>query len=312
MSAKIPRIRRIAYLHRGEVLGEYGYMAPALAFLQELQAQGEFQLDIHLRPNPRERGIKIGPDVDTLRKGRYDGIVSGAIDVDIYFHDLEKLGVPTVALDHLPLNPRIDAVTFDNVRAGEQAARILVERGHLEFLFVSHFKFDLATQKGGDPIIEDPVSIERKSGMQTELFKHPGANVWPTLPHVSAPHAYRHLRRDLTADLFRMMESFGNPPDAILTHGVDIAAQITAALKDLGLSSPKDVSIITFATDAPETPQLSTFACTQMQFGCREMGAAGWELLRDRITGLAPASAGRRHKTVPPTYKDYGSVRDRR
>src|SRR6185503_8198551 len=100
---------------------------------------------------------------------------------------------------------KTDSVTFDGFQVGALAARVLVERGHRDILFVPKYDFDHSAPQGTDPRIEDPTSTERRTGVQQELAKHSEVTCWPVLPYINTPNTHLHLSRDLLLDLERLI-----------------------------------------------------------------------------------------------------------
>jgi DNA-binding LacI/PurR family transcriptional regulator len=309
MESKTRRPFRIAYLHRGTSKLQLGYMGPAVEYLRELAARGEFVFEVQERRS--EKTATVGPSIEVLREAGYDGLLAGAIDSDAYFHDLEALNLPIVALDHAPLARKTDSVTFDGIQGGALAARVLVERGHREILFVSRFDIDLMTPKSSDPTIEDPTSVERRTGIQEELAKHADVNFWPALPHQSAPHSHKHLRRDLLNDLDRLITHLGKTPTAMVCHDVRMCYEVAALLAKKGLKVPEDISLIGFrAATGGSDPVIMERPISHVFYSTRDMAKCGWQLLHERLTAKDGRAAPCKKLKIPGAFADLGSVRD--
>ncbi len=183
---------------------------------------------------------------------------------------------PLVYVDRSPLRSEVDSVLVDNVRAAYEATEHLLELGH---------------QRVG--IVTEPLNLlnaaERLQGYKRALRAH----------RVTVDS--KLIRRgDNTEDsgYWRGLELFKLPerPTAVLVCNNLMTLGVLAALRELGLSCPRDVSLVGF-DDFEWSPYMNP-PLTMVRQPAGELGAAAAKALLKRIRH---PDRGPSEKVVLPT-----------
>ena len=229
--------------------------------------------------------------LDAMADRRVDGIVLTSMFTRerVVPDRLER--VPTVLLNTLPLGPtRAPAVVPDEMAAGREAARLLLDAGHRDIHLV-----------GAGPDLDDvpPDTVagaERLAGIREVLAE---AGVEAASGHVCAdwspPYGWDATHALLAAH---------PEPGAIICFNDRLAFGTYQALQEAGRRIPDDVSVVSFDNYPMADwlrPGVSSFAIPHEDLGRRAV-----ELLLAEVAGTA-TPAGEVHR-LPLPLRSRGSV----
>lgn len=297
---------RIALLY-WSYADDFAYCADLLEFFRSLERNGEIRLQILGRTKTRDPQPDIGPPIEVVKSGHFDGYINLGIWRADYLADLYRLGRPIVSLDYQPHGVPVDAVTFSGQHAGSYVGKMLADTGHKEILFVSQFHRQRPTPEAAETLVEDPTSSDRRLGLLIGLVGSP-VLFWSTFPWIFEDDELHNMNRRLR----KMIETRGHPPSAVVCHDTRIAEKVRDILEEMHLKIPQDLSLITFFAPGKETgykPPVRPIS--EMRYTWRDMAEAGWELLQGRLTGTVKLDAPQRHVELPARYVDGGTVRNR-
>ncbi|MEV4571403.1 LacI family DNA-binding transcriptional regulator [Nonomuraea sp. NPDC049419] len=195
--------------------------------------------------------------------------------------------LPAVLLNALPDRPTpLPAVLPDEIEAGRHAARVLLDAGHRDGVYLIG-----AGPGPGDVPQQSVAAAERLAGIHEALgeagVKVAGARTCPDwLPEYGLA---------ATRDLLRTVR-----PRALICFNDRIAMGAYQALDDFGLKVPADVSVVSF-DDHPIAswvrPQLTTVALPHYELGRKAVDVLFAEIERDRADAGRP---GRVHRVPMP------------
>jgi DNA-binding LacI/PurR family transcriptional regulator len=178
---------------------------------------------------------------------------------------LKGAGIPTVAVDRVPMGYAGPAVTLDNRRPGQIAAEYLLGLGHRRIAHISGpLKLLLAR--------------ERLAGYDDALRAADVPQQWVT-PHGNwtCRSGYEAMEEILAA---------GARPSAVFAANDRMAIGAMHALREGGLRVPEDVSVV--GLDDIELAAYQCPALTTVQQSFSEMASRSVHLLMDLLTGKAP------------------------
>ena len=221
--------------------------------------------------------------VETLLDYNVDGIITASVAMN---NDItsqcEAAGIPIVMFNRGQDDPRLSAVTSDNVAGGRTVAQFLMAGGHARIAHIAGWQgsstgidrargfIDALAEQGRDPI-----------AMVDGMYKDSEA---------------RRVTREL----------FGTPdrPDAVFVGNDHMALSVMDTLRfELGLSVPEDVSVVGY-DDVPIAAR-PAYDLTTVRQPVNRMVAATVELLLDRVEGrVAP-----RQTRIPGDLILRGSAR---
>ncbi|MEV4077517.1 LacI family DNA-binding transcriptional regulator [Nonomuraea fuscirosea] len=194
---------------------------------------------------------------------------------------------PAVLLNALPKQPApLPAILPDEVEAGRRAARVLLDAGHRDGIYLIGVGPRLR-----DVPAESLAAVERLVGIRAALgeagVKVAGAR--------TCPDWQPEYGLSSTRDLLRTVR-----PRALICFNDRIAMGAYQALDDFGLKVPADVSIVSF-DDHPIAswmrPQLTTVALPHYELGRKAVDVLFGEIGRDRSAG---DGAGEVHRVPMP------------
>lgn len=170
---------------------------------------------------------------------------------------------PVICLDRWPEGWKGDTVTVDNEEGAYQAARYLLELGHRR----------IATITGQLHVTS---GIERLKGFKRAL-REAGVSI--------APEYVQEGRFDRLSGYEKglMLLQFSPRPTAIFAANDLVALGVLAALRELGLRCPEDVSLVGF--DDQELASFTNPALTTVAQPAYQMGARAAGLLFERLRG---------------------------
>jgi DNA-binding LacI/PurR family transcriptional regulator len=224
--------------------------------------------------------------VQSLHENRVDGILVNSSRVGrLYLPLLEEMRVPIVLINNEHPGEFIHSVTIDNLRAGRDAARHLVQLGHQRIGYVGNrFGLQADTERfsGYRQIID-----EADLGFAPELVAHgdggPEAGMQATARLLALP----------------------DPPTAVYCYNDMQALGALRAVRERGLNVPRDVSVV-----GMDDLYLSSYTdppLTTVQQPKQEMGRRAAQILLELLSGKTPEShimlPGKlvvRESTAPP------------
>lgn len=211
---------------------------------------------------------------------------------------------PAVLLNAMPKHPTpLPAILPDEVEAGRQAARVLLDAGHRDGIYLI----------GAGPGLRDAppeslAAVERLVGIR-EALGEAGVEVAGAR---TCPDWQPEYGLEATRDLLRSAQ-----PRALICFNDRIAMGAYQALDDFGLKVPADVSLVSF-DDHPIAswmrPQLTTVALPHYELGRKAVDVLFTEMSRDRAatdgTGeihRVPMPLRRRDSVAPSVLRPAGS-----
>ncbi len=209
--------------------------------------------------------------VETLLSQRVDAIVLTVADASnsAALDRLERTGVPYVLLYNQPKSHHRPAVTVDNFGATTELTRHLISLGHARIAYIggrfgstdrSRMRFDGCSAALASAGLQAPALLELD---------------------------YLDGIEDHATIIQRALPKLGNPT-ALLCSNDLLAISVIAALRALGLSVPRDMSVAGFdgiAIGRMLSPGLATIDTPTVEMGERAM-----QRLLDNLSGVAPAT----------------------
>ncbi|MFB9476231.1 LacI family DNA-binding transcriptional regulator [Nonomuraea salmonea] len=195
--------------------------------------------------------------------------------------------LPAVLLNALPDRPTpLPAVLPDEIEAGRHAARVLLDAGHRDGVYLIG-----AGPGPGDVPQESVAAAERLAGIH-EALGEAGVTVAGAR---TCPDWLPEYGLAATRDLLRTVR-----PRALICFNDRIAMGAYQALDDFGLKVPADVSVVSF-DDHPLAswvrPRLTTVALPHYELGRKAVDVLFAEIERDRADAGRP---GRVHRVPMP------------
>jgi LacI family transcriptional regulator len=171
--------------------------------------------------------------------------------------------IPVICLDRCPEAWKGDTVSVDNEEGAYQAVRYLLELGHRR----------VATITGQLHVTS---AVERLKGFKRAL-REAGISI--------APEYVQEGRFDRLSGYEKgmMLLQFSPRPTAIFAANDLVALGVLAALRELGLRCPEDVSLVGF--DDQEMASFTNPALTTVAQPAYQMGARAAALLFERLHG---------------------------
>lgn len=207
-----------------------------------------------------------GLDVEHLRllqQRRVDGmLLSLSSEDDVTTRDmLGRLSIPGVLVDRRSAGTGLAAVLSDHAGGIEAATGRLIELGHRSIGLVN-----------GNPDVRP--SRERSRALRRVARAADGVQALVRSSAFTADHGYRATMHLLQSDA---------PPTAVIAGGNQILVGVLQALRELGLSIPHDVSLVT----CDEVPLLQFLdpAITTISRDPEAMGRVAAELLLEQLSG---------------------------
>jgi LacI family transcriptional regulator len=181
---------------------------------------------------------------------------------------IEQAGVPYVVADRVADDLHADAVTIDNVAAGELAARHLIAMGHVHVV-IAATTLRLANIR------------ERSAGI-IQAYRGNGLPP-PSVIEIGSEYDDVDIEFDIARNqVHRVIEREGRPSAFLgLTNFATLG--VLATLSQLDLKVPSDVSLLGF--DDYSWMHAVTPALSAMRQPVDEMGQVSWTRLRTRIEG---------------------------
>jgi LacI family transcriptional regulator len=229
--------------------------------------------------NSGERTDRERQYVSTLLSKRVDGLILAPWrdPDDALAHVLRTAPIPIVVIDREDVLPGADAVLYDDVGGGRQAAEHLCALGHATFAAIA------------GPL--DPGHAPGRLGGFLDALADAGLGVDDDAMVTSDYHFAGG--RAATAELLARSPSF----TALFAANDLMAAGAIRELTAHGLSVPGDVSVVGF--DDTPLAEMTSPALTTVRQPVQEMGDRAVSLLLARLGASPETGAGGRH--VLPT-----------
>jgi len=189
--------------------------------------------------------------VDYFSQGRVDGmIVYSSHMKDLFYEKVEKASNFVIVEGDVP-GKVFNKVQVNNFRGAYQAANYLIKLGYKKIV---HFTGDM----------DYHCSIERLNGFIKALEEH-SMPVENTIIHAD-------FKEDLSYQIMNDLILSRNIPEACFTGADKAAFGILRALSEHGLSAPKNVAVMGFDGDVPDTrsmvfPKLTTMRQPMFEVG---------------------------------------------
>ncbi len=252
------------------------YMSKIRAFDHELRKAG-LPLTIRIEGEGLQRSQFPEKLIAEIEEDRPLGVALLATDVRILawaVKRLEEAGIETVVIDS------IETGDFDNIYADRgagitEAIRYLYAMGRRRIVYVGP---DNATN--------------RLEGYQRGIAEVGLKPCYHYLSHAAKSEFLFDQGRDAAKNLINMETA----PDAAITYCDPIALGMLDALKERGLSLPRDFSVVGF--DDKNAALLTTPKLTTIAHPNEEVGVAAAKMLMDKIKGTKP-STKRRAVSIP-------------
>jgi LacI family transcriptional regulator len=231
--------------------------------------------------------------IEAMHDRRVDGIVLASMYTRKVAVPNALLHGPAVLLNALPTKRSpIPSVLPDEAEAGRTAARVLLEAGHADEIYL------IGAGPHANRVPKDSVAaVQRLQGIK-EAFHAAGVAIAGAMP---CPDWQPELGYEATRQLLE-----NATPSALICFNDRLAFGAYQALADAGLEVPGDVSVVSFDDDVLASwvrPQLTTVALPHY-----ELGRAAIELLLD--TGRQHPSDGQPQiHRIPMPLRDRESVR---
>jgi LacI family transcriptional regulator len=170
------------------------------------------------------------------------------------FRSLEKSGVPVVLVNNSNYQTEFHSICADEYQGGYEGAKHLIDLGHKRIAFVEYVRPDLSTLIGDSFV-----------GFKKALSEHgiEFSESWHSSPHL-------HDIAEIRTEVHRLIRD--ERVTAVFALDDYLAARIIAALADLSVSVPQDLSIIAAGTlydySEPLIPQITTMSIDTEYF-CR-------------------------------------------
>ncbi len=227
---------------------------------------------------------------------RVDGLIVSPTDSREIAHlrDIDRSGRPLALLDRPLQDFNVDTVTVDDRDAASRVARLLVAAGHRRIAYFTAAEAEAGPEWNFNHIPTSTVR-ERIGGLLAVCAE---ANI-PDPEHYLMFGAKKARTASIVAKIMFEPDS----PTAIIASDSIIGLEIYKAIRDLGLSVPQDVSLVTFH-DADWT-SVTTPPITAVDQPVYEMGKAVAELLIRRLKGETHAP---QRIVLPTSIIKRGSV----
>lgn len=227
-------------------------------------------------------------DADAVRDLADTGYVSGLLLLAAQDSPLEELlptqPMPVVEIGHPPDAANRYYVDTDNIRAGETVTRYLLDRGHRRILFLGYSARFFVT-------------VDRRTGYENALR---ASGIQPKEAWIVPS---RFIENNTDNAILHAIFTGDDRPTAVVSMDDPLSIGLISFLQTLGLSVPKDVSIISF--NNTQAGEYAMPALTSVDIKPQLLGARAMKLLLNVIEGRTSSPT---HIEVPFTLIERGSV----
>jgi DNA-binding LacI/PurR family transcriptional regulator len=208
-------------------------------------------------------------DIDTVVQEildyRVDGLITASVELSSGIcQQCYDQQIPVVMFNRAQDDPRLSAVTADNVAGARAVAQHLVRTGHQRIAMIAGWE-------GAS------TSRDREIGFSSGLAME-GASLFAR----AVGHFDRKRAQEAARQLFQTQPA--ERPDAVFVANDFMAVAVMDTLRyELGLRVPEDVSVVGY--DDIEMASLPTYDLTTMAQPLDRMVAASMRVLMDKIEG---------------------------
>lgn len=210
--------------------------------------------------------LATGTDaLSSMEAGRQlvdSGYVSGLILLAAEDVPAEPLGVPVVLVGRPPHESIHLSVDNNNVKAGYQAARYLLDMGHQRLMFLGFDRHYLMT-------------VDRRTGFEKALTE----KGLPLDERLIVPS--RYLEDENNHALLRELFQGPQRPTGVVCIDDALAIGLCGFLKQMGLNVPRDVSLISY--NNTEAGRYHSPALTSFDVNAYQLGVSAMNLMLDVI-----------------------------
>lgn len=287
-SSAIPGNKRFKYvciLQREDFTYLWNFSLPFVFHLEELVIQmGYNPIIIHIQPNSTRKMLFkeiLGARVGALFSIHY-------VDPKL-FSELEEAGIPVIIINNCEYQTEFYSVLSDEVQGSFEATSRLVELGHRRIGYAEYRRPEYPS------LVKERFFGFRRAVEEHQLRYSENDKITVELSD------YDELKRRV-----RDIYASPDPPSAWVVHDDFFAAYLLEALRAIGKTIPKDISLIASGGDVldyslPFIPKIDT-----MQEDQRMMVSMAWSLLESRLQ--SPSDTVQVLKTKMP-FVDRGSCR---
>ncbi|NBA87526.1 substrate-binding domain-containing protein [Emticicia sp. CRIBPO] len=238
-------------------------MSTVLAGMEKVANEAGYNLIISQSLESEKKEIT---NAKTMFNGRVDALlVSVAYDTDTFEHfsPFTKKGIPLLFFDRVIEHPSCTNIVIDNVKAGYDASRHLIEQGCRKLMHVTgNLKRNVYSDrfKGFETAIrENGLEFDRDLLMLTDFGQESGK------------------------DVVKRIKALPYPPDGIFITNDSCAVSCIDLLKKEGFSVPEDIAVVGFNNDPVATvvdPNLTT-----IHYPGKEMGEIAVQSIINHLNG---------------------------
>ena len=200
---------------------------------------------------------------------------------------IEKHTLPAVWLN---VKRDKDSVFPDNIKAGETAARKLIEAGHRRIAYITEITHFTDNYLAAHFSVKD-----RYLGYENEMKKS-------GLRPLNINNNNILLPREKQVEYFMEILAQKDRPTAMLAYWTSITSPIIQAARNLRLRVPQDLSLITFASCMAESGGLAIDAMIEPE---KEMGIEAVRMLNEKMKNPGKVLPSR---LIDFSYRDAGSI----
>lgn len=229
----------------------------------------------------QEKLTKEKAAISTLRNSRVDGILvslSAETDQTDHLKNLVSSGIPTVLVDRASTDIPLSSVTNDDFEICKELTKSLIDQGYKNLV---HY---------GGPQFLDSYK-DRYQGFLAALTEAGLAPSLPLSPVLTIEQGY-----STTLELFTREKA----PDAIVATSDYSAYGAMNALKELGLSIPKEVGVAGYANES--ITELLQPNLTSVELFPEEIGKRAAKLLIEQIESGDSVPTIIAEKIIPKIY----------
>lgn len=252
---------RVGILHAEDRVYEWNFVRPIVMELERAMHQKEFA-PVFIPFNAKSSAEHLGHLVAAAGAGAVFAVQCANATL---FAQLEARGVPVVVINNSEFQDRFFSVCVDDFQGAYEGALSLISLGHRSIAYVEYERPETPV------VVADRFIGFRKALDEYHCAFSPDQRV--TVAFMDA----RRLEKKLGA-LFLGP----NRPTAIFAHDDYLGLYVIAALKDLGLAVPKDVSLVApgdvLDYSLPLMPQITT-----MRINTSLLGRIAANLMLDRM-----------------------------
>ena len=248
--------------------------------------------------------------VDMLMDKKVDGMIVSPADTvkATHLHAVREAGVPLLLIDRRVQGLEVDSITLDNVGSARAGVADLLAAGHRRIAVVGELggtggmtmeRILSASPPGPPDIHVHYPSWQRLLGY---LLAHHDVGLAPATNLICQVGSYSSRA---AAEKVEVLLRSDAPPTAIFTADGVMSAGTMAAIKEVGLRIPEDVSLLCF--DDMDWMEFLTPGIDAISQPRTQMGQMAARMLLEQI---ADRSTAPRVLEMAPRYIRRGSIRE--